>query len=240
MEPASSNPPAEPVVPSPQEVPVVAPVAPVTPTTPHPTPEPQTPPAPVKSGSSKAVVIVAIVILVIAVLAALAYFLGLLSFGGAKSPTPTEASMPIVPVLGTPIATVSGSPVASPSASTQGTVTGKLCYPSEMAPAGDIIAKDTTSGKTYTQAFAGTAAGGTLAYTFPLVPGTYHLKYQTSPTMAGYFTACAKDPTSTVCAEDSNHVNLDVVVTAEKTTANVDLCDFYWNQTQKAALDASF
>lgn len=246
MEPASSNPPTEPLVTQPQEVPAVSPVAPAPePVTPVPSvppvaPTPEIPATPEKPGGSKTMVIVAIALLVVAVLAALAYFLGFLSLGGAKSPTPTQVAVPLITPVESPIATESAAPVASPSASTQGTVSGKLCYPAGVAPAGQIIAKDTTSGKTYTQNFAGTAAGGTLSYTFPLVPGTYHLKYQTAPTMAGYFTPCAKDPTSTTCAQDTNHVNLGVVVASGKTVAGVDLCDFYWNQTQKSALDASF
>jgi len=235
MEPASSNPPAEPVNPPTQEVPSIPPVtpAPVAPT-------PEIPPAPVKPGSSKALVIVSIAILVVAVLAAAAYFLGYLSLGGAKKPTPTQVAAPTVTPIESPVATVSGSPVASPSASMQGTVSGKLCYPSEMAPAGEITAKETTTNESFKQSFAGTAAGGSLAYTFLLAPGTYHLKYQTTPTMAGYYTACAKDPTSSVCTQDTNHVNLDVVVTTGKNTMGVELCDFYWNQTQKQALDAAF
>lgn len=240
MDPASSNPPVEPVVPPTQGVPAVSPIPPVVPLTPPVASTPEIPSAPVKPGGSKGLVIVSIAILVVAVMAVAAYFLGYLSLGGPKAPTPTQVAVPTVAPVESPAATVSGSPVASPSASVQGTVSGKLCYPSEVAPAGDIIAKDTTSGKSYTQAFAGTAAGGTLTYTFPLVPGTYHLKYQTAPAMAGYYTACAKDPTSTVCAQDTNHVNLSVTVAADKTVTGVDLCDFYWNQTQKAALDASF
>lgn len=242
MEPASSNPPVEPVVPQPQEVPVVPPAPSFPPTTPI-TPEvsnPEVPPMPVKPGGSKVMITVAIALLAIAVLAVAAYFIGFSGSGGSKSQTSTQSTAPMVTPVESPIATESAAPVASASASTQGNVSGKLCYPAETAPAGEITAKDTTSGKTYTQNFVGTAAGGSLSYIFPLVPGTYHLKYQTAPTMAGYYTACAKNPTSVVCAQDTNHQNLDVVVTANKTVTAVDLCDFYWNQTQKASLDSSF
>lgn len=253
MEPSSSNQPNQ----TPAQTPEVAPSgvsgspAPIpTPTQPvvpeQPPQAPATPEMPepeaAKPGGSKVLLIVALVILIIAILGVAAYFLGFVNLGSlGVSPTqaPSQTPRALATPVSIPVATASGSPLASTSGQTQGTVTGKLCYPSEVAPAGSIVAKD-NSGQSFTQAFAGTQAGAALSYSFALAPGTYHLKYETSPTMAGYYTACAKNPTNDVCALDSNHVNLDVVVSAGKTVSDVDLCDFYWNQTQKQSLESAF
>jgi hypothetical protein len=117
-----------------------------------------------------------------------------------------------------------------------GTVTGKLCYPSEGIPASPITAKDLQSGRLFTQSYPGTSAGGKNNYTFELPEGNYHLKYDDS----GYYDACAKDMSNATCSSDSSHTQTLVNVVSGRVTQNIDLCDFYYSPDQKVNLEKSF
>jgi hypothetical protein len=126
-----------------------------------------------------------------------------------------------------------------------GTVTGKLCYPSDFLPPGRIVAKDTTSGKTYTQDYIGSVAGGKTTYSFSLTPGIYHLRYEQGGTsntakFYGYYDECAKTMGAAECTPDSGHINIDVKVLTDKEIPNVDLCDFYSSPSQSLQLDSNF
>ncbi|MEK7550527.1 MAG: hypothetical protein AAB535_01975 [Patescibacteria group bacterium] len=121
-----------------------------------------------------------------------------------------------------------------------GTVSGKLCYPSEGIPSGKIVAKNITSGQEFNKNYAGTAAGVGVAYIFNLDPGTYHLKFEAAPTNIGYYTECARNSTASVCDLDVNHKNINVLVVESQETKNVDLCDFYATPDQSADIEATF
>ena len=169
--------------------------------------------------------------------------LAVVGFFGYKYYLSTQSSS-----LASPSPTSSPTPILTTTPSTsQGVVTGKLCYPSDFLPPGEIVAKDLASSKTYTQAYVGSTAGGGLTYSFKIPTGTYHLRYQAHASLkkpdiftSGYYTTCAKEPTGTVCTLDSNHISMIVTVKANEETKNVDLCDFYYNPTQMANLDNSF
>lgn len=138
-------------------------------------------------------------------------------------------------------------PSSAPTVIEKGTVSGRLCYPSSFLPPGEIVAKDLDSGKTYTQDYVGSMAGGKLTYTFELPAGIYHLKYQahastkdTSIFTSGYFDECAKTMHTDQCTPDSGHINIGVEVVSKEEIQNVDLCDFYYNPTQEQSLNQNF
>ena len=147
-------------------------------------------------------------------------------------------------VLNTPTPKPTASE-ATPSAT--GTVSGKLCFPSDFLPPGEIIAKDLDSEQIYTQDYLGSQKGGKSTYAFELPTGTYHLRYQAHGSTqepeiftSGYFDECAKTMHVDQCTPDEGHVNIDVKVGAGEETKNIDLCDFYYTQTQEEFLDKDF
>ena len=117
-----------------------------------------------------------------------------------------------------------------------GTVIGKLCYPSDFLPGGEIVAKDLSSGKMLMQDYPGSAAGGGQAYEFSLKPGRYNLRYQahipkdSAKFLSGYhmcYTAASTN--EDVCNGTSSHSLIAVKVEAGKTTEGINLCDFYYS-----------
>jgi len=130
---------------------------------------------------------------------------------------------------------------------TDGTVSGKLCFPSDFLPPGEIIAKNTETSETYTQNYIGTSEGGALTYEFALPEGIYHLKYQAHANFdrpdvftSGYYDECAKTMATAECTPDSGHININVIVSSGVETTDVDLCDFYYNPAQVQSLENGF
>lgn len=140
-------------------------------------------------------------------------------------PSPTETQ-----ALPSP----TSSPVTTNSA-VMGTVSGKLCYPSEMLPKGTIEAKNTTSGEILSQAYPGSEAGGKSSYSFSLKPGTYYLRYKISDFFNGYHTETCKTGSETSCAATNTRVLIPAVVETGKTVDTYDLCDFYYSDSTKPA-----
>ncbi|EKE12360.1 MAG: hypothetical protein ACD_13C00230G0001 [uncultured bacterium] len=172
-----------------------------------------------------------LIALVLISLAAVGYFGYKYVSQPASSPTPAT----------------NASPTTEAVVTDTGTVTGKLCYPSSFLPPGEIVAKKLDSGKTYTQTYEGTFNGGGLTYSFELPDGVYHLRYQAHASsedpdkfISGYYDECAKTMHTNECTPDSGHINIPVAVKAGEETANIDLCDFYYNPTQEQYLNKSF
>lgn len=108
-----------------------------------------------------------------------------------------------------------------------GKVTGKLCYPSEFLPSGEIVAKNVQSGEIYTQNYS----GNTENYTFELPVGTYHLRYQAhasanNPSIftSYYHTLCGENPEYTYCQSTETHSIIPTLVKQGETTTDVNLC----------------
>lgn len=173
-----------------------------------------------------------LVIIALALVGSVSYFFGVKSIGESVSPVIT-ASPSVLP-------SIAASPATVPtSKESEGTVTGKLCFPSEGIPPGTIVAKNTISKETFNQKYAGTEAGAGSTYEFKLPTGTYHIKFQLSGS-AGYYNECAKNPTFDVCSGDSSHTHLKVEVLENQTVKNVDLCDFYATDEQRKNLENTF
>jgi hypothetical protein len=113
-------------------------------------------------------------------------------------------------------------------------VTGRLCYPASLLPAGKIVAKNINTSATYTQDFAGSQAGGSSTYTFELPLGIYHIKYDaTGPSgvLSGFYTnysTCVGDPSGADCSGEKTRATLPVEVKASSISKDVNLCDFYY------------
>lgn len=182
--------------------------------------------------NQKSLIVLLIIFSLIGV-ATVAYIFGVKSSGPDKSPTPT--AMFTTPPSAEPTLNPTTTPSATDAAK-KGTVTGKICFPSEGIPPGTLTAKNTTTKQSVTQAYPGNLSN----YSFDLNPGTYHIKFEVDSNLVGFYTACAKNPTNDVCKEDSNHTHLDVVVNSNQITNGVDLCDFYWTKSQKTTLDQTF
>ncbi len=140
---------------------------------------------------------------------------------------PNKATKPTVAV------NLSPSPSSTQSAVGQGSVSGTLCYPSSTIPAGTITAKDMTTNKLYTQAYAGSGAAGSTTYTFSLPIGMYYLKFTPTQnqTVVGYYTdysSCVGNSTNPNCSGQKLRPLLAATVSANMTVQNINLCDYYY------------
>lgn len=140
--------------------------------------------------------------------------------------TPTKAVSPTTAVSLTP------APSGTASAGL-GRVAGTMCYPASGIPAGIITAKDTTTGKEYTQTYTGTGNGASTSYTLDLPVGSYHLKFTPTqyPTVVGYYTdysSCVGNPSGANCSGQKVRPLLAATVSANLTVQNVNLCDYYY------------
>lgn len=122
----------------------------------------------------------------------------------------------------------------------KGTVTGNLCYPSEGIPPGTIIAKNISTGETFSQKYPGTTVYPSTEFSFQLNPGTYHFKFELNDGVSGYYNKCAKTMELVDCTPDENHQPLSVVVDSNKTTTGVSICDFYFSQEQETQIKSNF
>lgn len=111
-----------------------------------------------------------------------------------------------------------------------GTVSGKLCYPSEGLPPGEIVAKNIKTGELLQQKVDSTTS---VDYSFQLPEGSYHLRYQAHPSAAKpetftslYYTECVKDNPYGSCGPGDDHTMLLAVVSPGKETKNINLCDY--------------
>lgn len=138
-------------------------------------------------------------------------------------PSPTETQ-----ALPSP----TSSPVATGSA-VMGTVSGKLCYPSEMLPKGTIEAKNTISGEIVILDYPGSEVTSSNTYEVGLELGTYYLRYKVSDSLIGYHTETCKTGLETSCNSANPRVLIPATVETGKTVPNYDLCDFYYSDSTK-------
>src|SRR3989344_1413917 len=75
---------------------------------------------------------------------------------------------------------------AQESSTTKGTVTGKLCYPSEYLPEGIVEAKRLSDQKVFILNYGGSEAGEGNSYEVPLEDGGYYFRYKTKTDLSGY------------------------------------------------------
>ena len=117
-----------------------------------------------------------------------------------------------------------------------GTVSGKLCYPSEFLPEGQIVAKNTETDKIVNQDYPGSSEGGKNGYTITLPEGIYKIRYEANidgKVSSGYHTTVCPTGSEITCADTNSRVVVPVKITKDRAVENHDLCDFYYQQESK-------
>ncbi len=227
VEPATATP--EPTPPAAEQTPSAASAQP-------PLPDPVMPatPTPVKpspKGSMNPWMIISFVLL--AVVLAGSVYMYMFAKNQPKEPTvmmyPKTTKTALSPTLAV---SLTPSPSGTQSAA-NGTVSGTLCYPSSVIPAGTITAKSVVTGKELTQPYVGSQNSGGTTYTMPLPVDTYHLKFTPTQysTIIGFYTdysTCVGNPTGANCTGQKVRPLLPVAVTASTTVKDVNLCDYYY------------
>lgn len=210
--PSTDNPPDPTPTPS---------VSPPIPNEPPPTEKPPTYPTQIKKPN---ILLYLIIILLITTTGFFAYKY----FSKPTTPTPSPSPTPTATPIPSPTPTPTPSPIELSSQ-----ITGKLCYPSEFLPPGEIVAKNLSSKELTSQEYPGTDSGGASTYTLSLSPGSYAIRYQAQADLSkpeeftsGYYTQCAIDPEN--CLTDDSHAIIPVVATESATISDIDLCDFYY------------
>lgn len=151
-----------------------------------------------------------------------------------------ESGQDVVTDADIDIDTGNGQDTADDSTST-GFVTGRLCFPSEFIPDGWIYAKNTATQEEFSQFYSGSVMGGGTTYTFELSEGTYYLRYGAKPyldedtVLYGYHTEQCPTGGEETCAQDNVRTNVAITVTAGETVSGVDLCDFYYAESNEPA-----
>lgn len=112
-----------------------------------------------------------------------------------------------------------------------GTVTGKLCYPSEVLPKGKIEAKRMSDGKIFIQDYKGSLAQKPEPYAFELEEGDYYLRYNVAENLIGYSTTVCPTGNEKTCADTKQRILVKASVLADETISNYDLCDYYYKDS---------
>lgn len=132
---------------------------------------------------------------------------------------------------------ISPSPTTGPQQNneTEGTVTGRVCFPSEGIPAGNILAKDVSSGETFKQEYLGSEVAGKTDYSFKLKPGIYVFAYDPGRhgQNMGYYTSCAESGHANECSTKESHSLTEITVVSGESINDIDLCDYYYKPEHK-------
>lgn len=115
---------------------------------------------------------------------------------------------------------------------TYGTVEGKICYPSSVVPEGNILAKNTETGKVEKKYFEGVPPKNQ-DYSLILKSGKYVFAYEIAGDPKGFYTSCALTGDIANCSTPESHQLTEVSVTTGGTVKKIDLCDYYYQETEK-------
>lgn len=114
----------------------------------------------------------------------------------------------------------------------QGTITGKICWPSEGVPAGQVMAKELASGEITSI----NTTQNQSEYSMDLEVGRYVVKFANGTdenALSAYYTPCAESGSAAdVCEDPESHVLTIVDVEVGATTTEVDLCDSYYGEDE--------
>ncbi len=116
------------------------------------------------------------------------------------------------------------TPAATPSSTispTSGTITGQICYPSDMIPAMTAYFEETNTHILTTLPIA--EDQGT--YSIDLTPGTYHAyAWRDGYSFGGSYSQAVPCGLNVSCTD---HSLIPILVTAGETVSDVDICDWY-------------
>lgn len=119
-----------------------------------------------------------------------------------------------------PVPTPAATAIVTPLPSL-GTVTGRLCYPSEGIPPLTLYFEDVNSGDVVEFDYP----DGLPSYSVDLMPATYYAyAYATGTSIAGSYSQAVICGLSVNCTD---HSLLPFVVLPGQTTADIDICDYY-------------
>lgn len=112
-----------------------------------------------------------------------------------------------------------------------GTVSGKICYPSEVIPKGKLQVKRLLDGKITEENYPGSIEGVKPTYSFQLEPGDYYIRYNVDGKIFGYSTTVCPTGNETTCADTGQRVPVMAVVKTDQELKNYDLCDYYYKDS---------
>lgn len=112
-----------------------------------------------------------------------------------------------------------------------GTVSGKVCYPSEVIPKGKLQVKRLLDGKITEENYPGSIKGVEPTYSFQLEPGDYYIRYNVDGKLFGYSTTVCPTGNETTCADTKERVPVIAVIKDGQELKNYDLCDYYYKDS---------
>lgn len=111
-----------------------------------------------------------------------------------------------------------------------GTISGKICYPSEVVPKGKLEVKRLLDGYIISEDYPG-STGTKPVYSFQLEPGDYYIRYNIDDKSFGYSTTVCPTGNETTCADTKQRVPVMAVVKTDQELKNYDLCDYYYKDS---------
>lgn len=112
-----------------------------------------------------------------------------------------------------------------------GTISGKLCYPSEVLPKGRLEVKNISTGKIDYEDYPGSENGGSDTYSFQLEEGDYHIRYKVADNLIGYSTTVCPTGQEETCGDTKQRVSRKAEVKVGETISGYDLCDYYYKDS---------
>lgn len=112
-----------------------------------------------------------------------------------------------------------------------GTISGKVCYPSESLPKGKLQVKRLLDGKITEENYPGSIKGVAPTYSFQLEPGDYYIRYNVDNKLFGYSTTVCPTGNETTCADTKKRIPVMAVVKDGQELKNYDLCDYYYKDS---------
>lgn len=116
----------------------------------------------------------------------------------------------------------------------KGKVNGKICYPSEVVPEGDLLIKNVKTEEILKEHFDITKVGQQQNFAITLNEGTYVFAYKPiSNDVYGFFTPCALTMETKDCSTKESHQLTKIKVEKDKTTKGINICDYYYSNDDR-------
>ena len=112
-----------------------------------------------------------------------------------------------------------------------GTVSGKICYPSEVIPKGKLEVKRLLDDYTIDEDYPGSISGEKPTYLFQLQTGDASISTNVDGKIFGYSTTVCPTGNETTCADTKKRVPVMAVVKDGQELKNYDLCDYYYKDS---------
>lgn len=119
-------------------------------------------------------------------------------------------------------------PVEQDSKVPTGTVSGKICYPSEVIPKGKLEVKRLMDDYIIYEDYPGSVTGEKPTYSFQLEPGDYYIRYNVEDKIFGFSTTVCPTGNETTCGDTKQRIPVMAVVKDGQELKNYDLCDYYY------------